>query len=476
MNITEFKQQAEETIFRDIMTNINRVMGVSKTSFLSTGLMLKLRVNINTEQWDDIEVTKKLSIDDLNELFSAYINPDDPSVINFTFIYKNEKHLKHILRIIEKNPLFFAFHYMRNMQHTLMKHNTSTHNQILARAISNKAGISNLLDTVNVAKANSELLNIFKITSPGDRQLMDISRLYPEIPENMSDIEYIQSLAVSHDDLVVTKLKKYLKKVKIKGKHFIVPEKIDKSFGEGMHGYQEGLGTVDAEISSLADQLYNDISTSTKGTGVGELFAATFNSIKVDTKWFKKLAKSFNRTVYHRTNQHEATWAGINNTFRHIYPSPKHKHIKKTIKLILSIDNSGSMSYTDLQKLLGLFEKQSKRISEIIVLPHTSAVLKEFTLKADNDIADHPQFRESIGTRHGDGGTSHLDVFRHIDKLKISNPEEYLYMSFSDNYSDIEDTFHKYSIMSKLTCYWVSPSNGRPVELNKVPGTNVIIP
>jgi hypothetical protein len=478
MKYEKFIKQAEETIFKDIMKNINILMQQEKTSFLSTGMILKLGVNISAVQDDNTTVTKTLSIEDLDNQFISYINPDNPSTVEFKFVYKDEKHLKHLLRIIEKKPLLFSYHYLRNMHSIILKHGTLAHTQSLARVIGDKQDIHMLVEIANDQVIRQKMRAILNVLAPATKAINELKSLYPAPSSDLSAEDIIKEIAFSAPTLKVTSIKKYLKKVNINGKHYTIPEKVSHGCNPdlGEYGYQTGLGKVDASITSLADQLHNDISSNCKGTGVGDLFAATFDSVKVDTSWFKKLAKSFHRVVYHRTNEHEATWAGLNNTYRHIYSAPKHKHIKKTIKLILSIDNSGSMSYSDLQKLLGLFEKQSKRISEIIVLPHTSAVLKEFTLQADDSIADDPMFRKAIGTRHGNGGTSHLDVFKHIANLKVTNPTEYLYMSFSDNYSDIEDTFYKYPIMGKLTCYWVSPSDGRPVDTTKVPGTNVVIP
>ena len=48
------------------------------------------------------------------------------------------------------------------------------------------------------------------------------------------------------------------------------------------------------------------------------------------------------------------------------------------LSVVLSVDHSGSVSTEGLQKLLYIFEKHSKKITQLFVLIHDTQVVKEF--------------------------------------------------------------------------------------------------
>jgi len=223
-------------------------------------------------------------------------------------------------------------------------------------------------------------------------------------------------------------------------------------------------------MADLADSIQDIISSNTKGSAAGELFEKLFESVKVETGWFKKIKASFKRQVFYKTHDYTTNWANLNNTYRRIYKSPKKQFLDTKVNIILSVDHSGSMSDNDLQKLLYLMESEATRIGAITVLVHDTRVIKEFTLENDYDITKSPQFKEALATRYTSGGTSHSCVFSHIQDMKIPEPNMVIYMSFSDNHSDIDETFKNYPIMRKLTNYWICAGANNPVS---VLGTNI---
>jgi predicted metal-dependent peptidase len=127
------------------------------------------------------------------------------------------------------------------------------------------------------------------------------------------------------------------------------------------------------------------------------------------------------------------------------------------------------MKTEDLQRLLYLIESESKRISEILVLIHDTEIKKSFVLENEYDITKDSNFKEALSIRYTTGGTSHEPVFKYIKNMNIKDTSEIFYISFSDNYSDIEEIFKNYPIMRNITNYWVCTENN-PV---KVPGTNI---
>jgi len=108
---------------------------------------------------------------------------------------------------------------------------------------------------------------------------------------------------------------------------------------------------------------------------------------------------------------------------------------------------------------------------------HTAAVIQQIAIEA-TDIEQTPEFIQAFATRSGDGGTSHLDCFHRTQKLadkgKI-DPDTTIVLSFSDNYSDIEDCINKYPVMRQLDTYWIRDSNGRDINTRIAGGTNITI-
>ena len=134
------------------------------------------------------------------------------------------------------------------------------------------------------------------------------------------------------------------------------------------------------------------------------------------------------------------------------------------------------MHTEDLQKIFGIMQDKSKQIAEIHVLHHTTDVLKQFHVKHAKDIQLDRLFKTAFGCRHGSGGTSHKEVFNRIKELNLSDPEQWIYISVSDNYSDIESTLSIYPVMNKISKVWVQTSDGRDLNPDIVLGTHVKLP
>jgi hypothetical protein len=134
------------------------------------------------------------------------------------------------------------------------------------------------------------------------------------------------------------------------------------------------------------------------------------------------------------------------------------------------------MHTEDLQKLFHLIKSVSTKIEFCRVIIHTSAVIKVFDLQDDEDIQSHPDFEAAFGQRHASGGTSHACVFENISSWCSNSVTDYIYISLSDNYSDIESCIHKYPSIQRMTKYWLTPSDGRLLNTSIVGGTNIVTP
>ncbi len=194
---------------------------------------------------------------------------------------------------------------------------------------------------------------------------------------------------------------------------------------------------------------------------------------KVKTGWFKKLAAKFGREVYYKTSTFTSQWSSLNVTYRKQFKAPKTKYEDNKLSVVLSVDHSGSVSTDGLQKLLYLFEKHSAKITQLFVLIHDTQVVKQFAINSDYDIKSNPYFVEALAHRFAVGGTSHYDVFSKINDMleaKTIDPAKTIYISFSDNFSDIPKSWAAFPKLSKLSTTFLSPVDN---QVN-VPGTTDI--
>jgi len=299
--------------------------------------------------------------------------------------------------------------------------------------------------------------------------------------KKMSDIDILKDMIKNDESITKEQISNMLSKVTCDGKSVNQPTEPNGGAAQDNDGNDDSskqgkinktstaVDDLDNSLSDLSESIQDIITSNTKGTQAGELFEQLFSSIKVDTGWFKKIKAIFKRQVYYKTHDFNTSWANLNTTYRKIYKAPKKQFIDNKINIILSVDHSGSMATEDLQRLLYLIESESTRISSLRVLIHDTKIIKDFMIEDDYDIASAPGFQEALATRYTSGGTSHRCVFKAIEEMKLPDPSMVMYMSFSDNYSDIEEEFSTFPTMRKLTNYWVA-AGGKPVN---EPGTNI---
>ena len=489
MKTNEFIKQAENLIYKEIAKSTNRILGKNKTAGLSTGLFLKLPIEIDVRQVKEPLPKQLVSIESFLQRFSAYTKMGDTTKVYFTFMYHEEKELDKLLELFTRNEhsIFLGFVYIHELQHIIRKHITNSYNNMMLRHAGN---LSDPHQAINIAEdhaINYSIKDLF--TASGNKDLMNAWNMFEPTmcykseyhSKQMSDIDILKDMKSNATSITVTCLGNGFETVESDGSSSIQPtaEEMkgsgsgEDSDGEGSQGKVDKTDTMaddlDNSITDLAESIQDLISNQTKGTATGDLFEKLFDSIKVETGWFKKIKASFKRQVYYMTHDYTTSWANLNNTYRHIYKAPKKKFIDDKIHAILSVDHSGSVGTQELQKLLYLMESESRKIAKLTVLIHDTQIIKEFEIEDDFDIANSDQFNQALATRYTSGGTSHRCVFEHIQNMKIPDINKVIFMSFSDNYSDIDYEFNNFPIMRKLTNYWICTENN-PVS---VLGTNI---
>jgi len=466
MTPEEFEKVAEKTIYKEVAKYTNQLLGKNKTAGLSTGLFLKLPIVVATKKMDGKLPKLTVQLEDFVKRFSAYTMMGNTTEVFFTFLYNEDKDLKAIEKTIERHGVFLAFVYMHELQHIIRKHITHSYNTMMlgiAKDIQNPHEVINIAEDYAINYAIKDLFTC----SPLSKHWAEIEAigLYDKQyhKDKLSDIDILRLLIKSAEPPKVSSMGNGMQSVEQDGKSSVQPTPSEQQGGEkspeeSSTGSKSKTSTAtdDADISAadLADSLQDIITSNTKGTAAGNLFEQLFDSIHVETGWFKKIKASFKRKVYYMTHDYSTSWANLNSTYRHIYKAPKKQFIDTKLEIVLSVDHSGSVSTEALQKLLYLMEDTSKTISKLTVLIHDTRIVKEFVVEDDYDISSNKMFKEALATRYVVGGTSHSDVFNWLD-TNIDDMSKTIYLSYSDNYSDIPTEWKKHPKLRKLTSYFV---------------------
>lgn len=467
MNKSEFIHETSHFIFKESAKSINVLCGLSKTSSMIANLFANLPIKIEA-RFIESQPKPSKKLNQLNEFIHAYIKHDDSSAVYLAFFYSDEKQFKRILKAIHKHPEFFSYLYMREALKLVRLMNTKTHYTMMSGII--KHNNPSVCPEVYYRLSQSACNYVVNDTV---KQLFNGSPLSGKIDKILEHQQWKSNYSNKSEMDVLKDL------VEFDPTAEPAITKLDEQFS-----YDEWSNQVFDHTDNLIDQnesiqtdlgesIYTQLANMSKGNSSASVFAEFFQAKKVKTGWFKKLVSKFSKDVYYMTNTFKSEWSSLNITYRHQFKAPKAKYEDSKLSVVLSIDHSGSVSTDGLQKLLYLFEKHSKRITNLIVLVHDTEVVKQFKLESDFDIKSNPQFIEALAHRFAVGGTSHYDVFSTINDMLVDksiDPEKTIYVSFSDNYSDIPKSWKAFPNLSKLSTTFLSPVNN-PVNIDNA--TNI---
>ena len=464
MTKNEFIYNSSHFIFKEVAKTVNQLCGLSKTSSMIVNLFINLPLKVEA-RFISAQPKPSKKLNALDEYVHAYIKHDDSSAVYIAFFYSDEKWFTRITKAIEKHPEFFAYLYMREALKLTRLMNTQTHYRMMSSIIQhNNPSIPleqrYLLSQRACNYAVNDTIKKLIVGSPmankADRILE--GQDYDYEYSNKSEMDILKDI-IEYDPTAtpaITKLDPQFSYDDLSGQIF------DTTDG--------AINTDESIITDLGESISTQLASMSRGTGSESIFAEAFAAKKVKTGWFKKLASKFSREVYYMTSTFTSQWSSLNITYRKQFKAPKVKYEDNKLSVVLSIDHSGSVSTDGLQKLLYLFEKHSKRITQLFVLIHDTEVVKQFILESDYDIKSNPDFVEALAHRFAVGGTSHYDVFSKINDMLVNktiDPAKTIYISFSDNYSDIPKSWAAFPKLSKLSTTFLCPVNN-PVN---VPGT-----
>lgn len=487
------KKQFEQTIYNKITPVLNNIAGLDNNDQFSIGLFLKLGINFDFIIDKDVNSVGKYDhakqqgkcIEDILMRMNAYVKFQDNQfeksnavVINIKI--KEESDISNAIELMETDAVmqFFAFVYLHEVQHILRKHNTKVFDSLMKNTISKNSetgftdnvgekGIHTLINIAEDYAINNSIIELLKESNNEPvknllRNLDDSNVLKKDAYNGLSEVDIIK--LIIKDDEITKNLGNQM--IGENGRLGRLIEDIINTIGQA--DSEKDKRKLDNEMDALSESIKKVIEKNAGKEGF-KLDKMVKNAIKVDVRWFEKLQQGLYTYINKKTKNSVAKWSNLDIKMRHIYKSPKRENIEKKIDMVVSIDQSGSISYESLGKLLYLFQKKARSINTISMIFHDTQIAH---IEHFEGSYDHKAIVNAARKRHCGGGTSHKEVFKWLDdNIKNRDIKRKIYISFSDNYSDIEETYHEHTTIKKISKIWLN-SDGRDVDA-KIGGLRV---
>ena len=464
----DFINVASRAIYEEATKTLNQIITGPKTSAVAIGLYLNLPIQVELRRLPaDIKVKPKLS--ELATNVSAYLKHDDKTKVMFAFYYSEDKQIAKLYKLLEdpKAGAYFAYLYAREVMRVAQNHNTFAHYSMLRPKLE-KSNIPADQYLFYVNAASHYAINIFIkaiFETVNDSNLRKWTekifnhQLYSKAYENLTIPEILDELIANQAALGVLEYAEEV--VFVDGvphnDHTCVNDKFDE------------------HITDVGETLTDTIRQFCKGSASMEIFEKGFKAVKVKTGWFNKFKTAFNRIVYYKTEEFSSSWSSLNSTYRHKFKSPAKKFEDKSLSIILSVDQSGSQSDEALGKMLHVINKKADQIADLTILIHDTEIRATGKFSGQS-IKDNPEVFKLMSNRICSGGTSHYHTTKYIvDAIKSQaiNPEQTIYMSYSDNMSDIPQVLAKFPEMKQIETIWVCDiDNPLPASCG---GTNITL-
>ena len=198
-----------------------------------------------------------------------------------------------------------------------------------------------------------------------------------------------------------------------------------------------------------------------KGNKSGVVSEFISEILKVKLPWYVILKNAINK--FSTPIPCRKSWIRINKKYRGIklmFPGKLTTQDEGVSSCIISVDSSGSILKSDLQKFSGIIYDSFSFFKEIILIVHDVDIHQ---YKIFNNENQHEFMEFVVNTGYnGRGGTSHKIVFDKIEELMREQYENIsLYIALTDGYSDIETEWklHEWSSNNKLPTYFIMTSN-----------------
>lgn len=508
-----FINRFEEAFYLRVRDDINKTLKFNQTDLTSLGLFLHLPLKVSLvkvktkltsdaleSHFDEAKAvvsknpTINQSLKDFLKYFSAYVVIESESsykidyFVNFSFLYNSDEDLEYFIKSLDNSIIrkFLAFSYIHELQHILRRHNTKSTISIYQTIVESylrkhNKSIDNIYEFINIAFDYAINYSIFDLID--DKDFIEILKehiLYDKYYHNSQFTELtilkelldkLDEIKIESKELNTTSKQKKTISTTILLDNIEITKHKEKSKTDDTIDDIEIEIKLDSQINNLSYILVKFINEKSKGSNSQETFKNLGGLKKVKSDWIKELINRIFIITRDITHQYYSTWSSLKNQYRRIGLFPNKKFLKKTVFIYVSIDQSGSMSDNELRKINYLLTVIAKRVGYLHIMIHDSSIVKIFELGQKSDNNSKIDLDDIINKRYSSGGTSHKPIFQYLDDniKKIDVPQS-IYISFSDNDSDIEENYLNYRVIQKIKKFWVTTE--REV---KVLGKNILM-
>jgi len=489
MTTKQFKIAIEEKFYLQLKNSITKLLNFKENDFTSFGLFLHLPIKVSINKVKEIPEkefsSKNYNLVSFLKYFSGYSKMEDNKfVINFSFLYNTKDDLEFINNSFELKVVkqYLIFTYLKELQHILRRHYSqstiSIHKLIVDKYI-NKTDkdISNIDKYIELAfdyAVTYPLIDLMQNSTFKD-DLLDVVFYNKNYADNqMSEISILKELLKDSDNIDIEQTKNSNTKIENSiishknttiSKHKIKEDNLTNLDNQNIENI-ENNNAIENEVLNLANILTTFIQEKQKGCNTQDILTKLGGVIKIKSDWVKEILNSLLSITRDITHQYTSSWSSLKNQYRKIGLFPKKNYLRKTTYLYISIDQSGSMSDIELRKINYLLTIIAKKVSYLHLIIHDYSIVKTFQFGNKSNLKYNIKLNDIIYNRYTNGGTSHSMIFKYLDdNINNGDINQSIYISFSDNISDIETCYFKFKQIKIIKKFWVSTNQKLPSNI-----------
>jgi len=212
MKKQELLEEIETVVIKDMIIEVNKMLGQKPAAFLSSTIMRKLKPVLVLREVENLPISKKSGVPELDEIVKTSVSFDEPDVVLFELLFEDsKKSLKRLLRLVTANTNYFAFQYIKYTFATISQMTSQAYLRTVLTAAGDKQTPMELASTaIDMALTNKAA----KLCEEAKYPLGKLKDILPDT--NSTDpLEIVDQIKDDFDDLIRTKIPGYIRKLRL---------------------------------------------------------------------------------------------------------------------------------------------------------------------------------------------------------------------------------------------------------------------